>query len=206
MLLDLSEELLPTREFQGSLRNQLSANIGCAPSVLRAQAYIHTPFNPVGFAKIVKQYSIATITTVPPMLKAVSEVPQATAENFRSLRWISCGAAPLDATLQTKISKQLGTLVVQGHGQTETTIAAFGLTLNMKPGTVGYIIPGVEARLVDDDEKDVKHGERGEILLRGPNITKGYYLNDEANKSTFTSDGWLKTGDVAILDGDNQLR
>lgn len=179
---------------------------GIVNIVIKGKAFIHTPFNPVAYAKLIKDENIDTILTVPPMLKAVSEVPGANAENFASLRWISCGAAPLDAALQTKIAKQLGAQVIQGHGQTETTIAAFGLTSGSKAGTCGSIIPGVEARLVDDDDKDVKRGERGELLLRGPNITKGYYLNPEANQSTFTRDGWLRTGDIAILDEDMELR
>lgn len=168
--------------------------------------FIHQPFHPVKYIDLISKHQITWTLAVPPMLKAIIDSPNAAPEKFKSLRFMASGAAPLDADLQAKASQKLGVPVIQGHGQTETTVAAFGLTLNMKHGTVGYIVPGVEARLVDDDEKDVKRGERGEIFLRGPNITKGYYKNDEANASTFTKDGWLKTGDVGVMDDENQLR
>ncbi|CAO1622123.1 unnamed protein product [Sympodiomycopsis kandeliae] len=171
----------------------------------RGSIFLHSPFNPTKFVQLVKEHKITTLSTVPPMLKAISEVPEATPEHFASLRWIGCGAAPLDSKLQMKIAAKLKKPVIQGHGQTETTIAAFGLNLTQNPGTVGYIIPNVEARLVDDEDRDVKIGERGEILLKGPNITKGYYQNPEANESTFTRDGWLRTGDVGVFDKDLQL-
>lgn len=57
-------------------------------------------------------------------------------------------------------------------------------------------------RLVDDDEKDVKPGEAGEAWLKGPMVTKGYHNNAEANKSSFTHDGWFKTGDILRVEKD----
>jgi len=59
-------------------------------------------------------------------------------------------------------------------------------------------MPNISARLVDDDGKDVEEGKPGEVLIKGPVVTKGYYGNSEATKGAFTEDGWFCTGDIAI--------
>ena len=63
----------------------------------------------------------------------------------------------------------------------------------------------MEAKLVDEEDKEVAHGERGEIWVRGPNIMKGYWQKPDATKETLTPDGWLKTGDIAYLDKHNRF-
>jgi acyl-CoA synthetase (AMP-forming)/AMP-acid ligase II len=69
-----------------------------------------------------------------------------------------------------------------------------------RSGSVGYIDPNSEMKLVDEDGKEVGVGERGEICVRGPNICLGYWRNDKATTETFDEDGFLRTGDVAIRD------
>lgn len=71
-----------------------------------------------------------------------------------------------------------------------------------KVGSVGFLLPNLEARLVDEGEQDVKEGEAGELWLRGPSIMKGYHNNLEATKNSINEDGFFKTGDVAMIDKD----
>lgn len=143
----------------------------------------------------IRREKIELLPAVPPMLNVLLNTPQA--EQMTSLHHISCGAAPLDAELQSRVERKVGVQVLQGYGMSETTVGVLGLQPGAEAGTVGGLLPGVEARLVDDDGRDVAPGERGELLLRGPNITKGYYKNASATEATF-ADGWLKTGDIAI--------
>jgi long-subunit acyl-CoA synthetase (AMP-forming) len=70
-----------------------------------------------------------------------------------------------------------------------------------RKGRIGKLMPTYQARLVDEDGKDViKQGERGELWLRGPSVMKGYWKNEEATRHTFAEGGWFKTGDVAEVD------
>jgi 4-coumarate--CoA ligase len=66
--------------------------------------------------------------------------------------------------------------------------------------SVGELNANCESKLVDDDGKEVAQGERGEVLIKAPNVMKGYWGRPEATQETMTSDGWLKTGDVAYVD------
>lgn len=78
---------------------------------------------------------------------------------------------------------------------TETTcVISLAAHSNMTPGCVGKLMPNLSAKLVD-----------GELLVKGPNIMKGYLNNDKANKETFTEDGWMRTGDVCQFDKDGNL-
>jgi len=71
-----------------------------------------------------------------------------------------------------------------------------------KSGTVGRLMPNMEARLVDDSGRDVPKGSQGELWVKGSNVMKGYLNNPEATQNTITQDGWLKTGDIAVIDED----
>jgi long-subunit acyl-CoA synthetase (AMP-forming) len=67
-------------------------------------------------------------------------------------------------------------------------------------GTVGILYPGMEARIIRDDGREANVNEPGELYIRGPNIVSGYWRNEEATRSTFLSDGWLRTGDRFRID------
>ena len=104
------------------------------------------------------------------------------------------GAAPLDPDLET-FWVRLGFLVVQGYGLTETApIVTLNHPLHSVRGAVGKPIPGVEVRIADD----------GEILVRGENVTSGYFNAPEQTRAAF-EDGWFHTGDIGELDATGQL-
>lgn len=68
------------------------------------------------------------------------------------------------------------------------------------PGSVGVLLPNCEIKLIDEDGKEVGTGERGEIYIRGPNVSPGYWKNEKATRETILEGGWLRTGDVAVND------
>jgi len=69
-------------------------------------------------------------------------------------------------------------------------------------GSIGKLLPNMEAKFVDEEGNEVPHGKDGELWMRGPNVFKGYLNNDEATKNSITEDGWFKSGDVGHVDED----
>jgi long-chain acyl-CoA synthetase len=111
------------------------------------------------------------------------------------IRMCLTGAAPIEPEI-VEFFHAAGVYVLEGYGMTETSAVATVNTLEEnKPGTVGKAIPGCEVRIAED----------GEVLMRGPNIFKGYYRNEEATRSDLR-DGWLHSGDLGEIDGDGFLR
>ena len=117
-------------------------------------------------------------------------------------------AAPIDAPIMRAVEERLDTKVVQGWGMTEASpLVALNLHGDADHSSVGKPVADTEIRLVDIDTlEDVPEGEAGEVLVRGPQVMKGYLNNDEANAETLIEDGWLRTGDIAHFGEDGGLR
>ncbi|KAJ9109019.1 hypothetical protein QFC21_000345 [Naganishia friedmannii] len=158
------------------------------------------------FCQLVEKYKCTFALVAPPVLIAVSKSPETDHHDLSSLRWFMTGAAPCGEDLTLEVERKFakyGTVVVQGYGSTETAPASCILDTNFAKshrGCVGALVPNMEARLVNDDEKDVPVGSSGELWVRGPNIMKGYLGKPDATKNALTSDGWYKTGDVCTID------
>lgn len=123
-----------------------------------------------------------------------------------SLRWALCAGAPLADETVRRAEAVLGVEVRQGYGMTEATFS----TMNAPPdrrviGSVGKPAWGVELRIVDDEGHDVPQGQRGQVLVRGPNVMTGY-LDDVEATAEALSDGWVHSGDVGLLDAEGRLR
>lgn len=123
-----------------------------------------------------------------------------------TLRMSFSGAAPLQPATADAWEKLTGSAIYEGYGLTEGTcmIASMPFDRPPKRGTCGIPIPGTEIRIVGDDGKDLPQGEPGELWLKGPQIMKGYLNNPAATSDTLV-DGWLRTGDVAIIDDEGYL-
>jgi long-chain acyl-CoA synthetase len=116
------------------------------------------------------------------------------------LKYFLSGGAPLDTKVMRGF-RRLGIGMIEGYGLTETSPAlAFSTPFNDKIGSVGPAIPGVEIRIDNPNEEGI-----GEIVVRGPNVMKGYYKNPEATRAVLDPDGWLHTGDLGYLDEDGWL-
>ena len=116
------------------------------------------------------------------------------------LKYFLSGGAPLDAKVMRGF-RRLGIGMIEGYGLTETSpVLTVSTPFNDKIGSVGPAIPGVEIRIDDPNEEGI-----GEIVVRGPNVMKGYYKNPEATKKVLDPDGWFHTGDLGYLDEDGWL-
>jgi long-chain acyl-CoA synthetase len=101
-----------------------------------------------------------------------------------------------------------GCTVVEGYGLTETSPVASTNPYGDKArlGTVGIPVPGTAFKVVDDNGEEVPLGERGELLIKGPQVMKGYWQRPEATAEVLDAEGWLKTGDIAVIDPDGFTR
>jgi long-chain acyl-CoA synthetase len=124
----------------------------------------------------------------------------------KNLRLCFSGAAPLQPATADAWEKLTGAAIYEGYGLTEGTCVVSSMPFDRPPkrGTCGIPIPGTEVRIVGDDGTDQPAGAPGELWLKGPQIMKGYLNNPDATKGSL-EDGWLKTGDVAVLDDEGYL-
>ncbi|CAD6919614.1 unnamed protein product [Tilletia laevis] len=166
----------------------------------RSTLYSLQRFDPQTFSRVIEQEAVDIAHLVPSVCLVLTKTPAANKASFRSLRFCSSGGAPLDLELQKSLREQLGVPVLQSWGMTETTVGCMGVDYDSPLGSVGKLMPGVEARLVDSHGHDVPRGQRGELWIRAANVCKGYYRDPEATAEAITKDGWLHTGDVGIID------
>jgi len=127
---------------------------------------------------------------------------------FASVRLAVSGAAALPDTVAAAFGDRFDVVVHQGYGLTEASpivsTTALGPT-PPRPGSIGRPLPGLTVRLVDEDGADVLAGDPGEIWVQGPNVFAGYWDEPAATHRALV-DGWLHTGDVAVLDEHDDLR
>ncbi len=124
----------------------------------------------------------------------------------RSLRLCFSGAAPLAKETRERWQALVGCPIYEGYGLTEGTcvVTSSPLDERARPGSVGVPIPGTEIRIVDAAGRELPAGEAGEIIVRGPQVMRGYRGRAEATAET-VRDGWLHTGDIGFLDADGFL-
>jgi long-chain acyl-CoA synthetase len=127
--------------------------------------------------------------------------------SMATVRLAISGAAPLPPDVGAAFEARYGKPIFQGYGLTEAspTVTSSVIGGAPKPASIGLPLPGVEVRLVDEEGEDALLGDPGEIWVKGPNVFLGYWHDDVATRRALTSDGWLRTGDVAVVDDDGYL-
>lgn len=167
---------------------------------LAVPVYIMAEFHYESFLAAIARYRITSLQVAPPILVMLSKRPETSRYDLSSLREILCGAAPLSRELQNDCQRRFDVQVNQGWGMTEVTCGGLHTPGGIKDntGSVGQLDPNCECRLVDEDGRDVKLGQPGEIHIRGPQVCLGYWRNEAATKESLNEEGWLKTGDIAI--------
>jgi acyl-CoA synthetase (AMP-forming)/AMP-acid ligase II len=161
------------------------------------------------FLAAIEQHRITACYLAPPVVLALARHPLVDDYDLSSVRFVTSGAAPLDAELQGAAERRIGCRVQQGYGLTEAspvTHHAHQHDENVH-GTIGTLVPNTEARLVDAESgEDAAAGEPGEIWVRGPQVMLGYLGDESATAATLTGDGWLRTGDIATIDEAGRFR
>jgi acyl-CoA synthetase (AMP-forming)/AMP-acid ligase II len=163
-------------------------------------------FDLMEFLAIVQKYKVSILPLVPPIVLGLVKHPAVAQFDLSTVRLVFSGAAPLGEDIAKALATKLGCPVVQGYGMTEASpVTHLSPTRNspFKPGSAGKVVPNTEVKIVDVvSGAEMDQGHEGELLIRGPQIMKGYLNRPEETAACLDGEGWYHTGDVGYVDQD----
>ena len=163
-------------------------------------------FDPISTIETIAERGVTVIPGAPTMWMALAQLDHPTKTSFAGVRLALSGAAKLPEQVSQSLSARFGIQVFEGYGLTEASpVVTTAIGSVWIPGSIGRPVPGIELRIVDENGGDVLVGDSGEIWIRGENIFAGYLNDPEATARVLSRDGWLKTGDIAVIDDDGHL-
>jgi fatty-acyl-CoA synthase len=159
---------------------------------------LHKSFDASQVWRTIEQEGCTVVLGVPTIWKLLMDAPEFATAGLSRVRWFISGGAPLPQYLIDAYQRR-GVVFKQGYGMTEVGVNCFTMTVEesfLKPGSIGRPMLFTEVKLEELD------GDVGEMWIRGPHVSKGYWNNPDATRATYTEDGWLRTGDLARSDQD----
>ncbi|PLN75248.1 acetyl-CoA synthetase-like protein [Aspergillus taichungensis] len=170
------------------------------PAVAGGTVYWMERFEVGALAEYCRLYGVTYLSTAPPVYLSIAESGRAGAEHFRALVRAESGAAPLSLEVQRRAEEKLGCVITQRWGLTESTGSVTSMPWGEEDptGSISPLMPNTRLRIVGGDGRDVEEGSEGELLVKGPMVSRGYFENAEATAAAFTGDGWFRTGDIGV--------
>ena len=157
---------------------------------------LHKSFQPPEVWRTIQQEGCTVVLGVPTIWKLLMDAPEFASADLSHVRWLISGGAPLPQYIIDAYQRR-GVAFKQGYGMTEVGVNCFTMTVEdsyRKPGSIGRPMLFTEVKLEDMD------GDVGEMYIRGPHVSKGYWNNAEATKESYLEGGWFRTGDLARRD------
>jgi long-chain acyl-CoA synthetase len=169
---------------------------------------ITNPRDIPGFVKEMQKHEFHVITGVNTLFNALNNDPDFAKLDFSKVRFALGGGMAVQQAVAEKWKKITGTPLIEAYGLTETSPAATINPLDLKEynGAIGLPISSTEVAIRDDQGRDVPHGQPGELCVRGPQVMKGYYNRPDETAKVIMQDGFLRTGDVAVIDDGGFVR
>lgn len=154
------------------------------------------------FVDVLKKRPFHMLPAVNTLFNALLQHPQFRSVDFSELCVSQAGGMAASAGTARQWRQVTGSVMVEGWGMSETCAIGTNNPLDTQEfsGTIGLPLPSIDIAIKDDNGQSLPPGEAGEICIRGPNVTAGYYNQPEENAKAFTPDGFLRTGDVGIMD------
>ena len=179
--------------------------------IIGCQGYPEPVFDSEKVLEKIERFNISMLPGPPTLYQSILTSKNLTQDKIQSLRLGVTGAASIPVSLIKDMKEKLGfETVITAYGLTESTGVATMCTpeddYETVASTSGKAIADVEVKCIDAQGNDVNVGEQGEILIKGYNVMQSYYKDPDATAETITADGWLKTGDVGILDQNGYLK
>jgi cyclohexanecarboxylate-CoA ligase len=172
------------------------------PSMLGTFVVLQDVWQPRAALALIERHRLSFFAAATPFLYGLTHCEDLVERDVSSLRWIGCGGADVPPGLVREAEERLGCLVARGYGSTEYPTATQGWVedpLDARAETDGRPVAGTELKIVDEEGVELPAGERGELLVRGPERFTGY-LVQPADAEVFDADGWFATGDMGSLD------
>jgi acyl-CoA synthetase (AMP-forming)/AMP-acid ligase II len=154
------------------------------------------------FLDIVERYGVTVAHLVPPIILALAKRPEVDGRDLSRLRAVMSGAAPLSPEVAAACTDRIGCPITQGYGLTEASPVTH-LTPDEGPivaGSIGPCLPSTSCKVVDARGEEVAPGQRGELLISGPQLMRGYLDDEQATGAVLDHDGWLHSGDLGHVD------
>lgn len=185
-----------------------TANCMCMMVSGNHNVLITNPRDIGGFIKELKKWRFTGLLGLNTLFVALMDHPEFRSLDFSGLKVTNSGGTALATPTAERWESLTGCRIVEGYGLTETSPVAcanpYGASGRL--GTVGIPLPGTALKVIDDNGLELPIGERGELCIQGPQVMKGYWNNPAATDETLDAEGWLKTGDIAVIDADGFVR
>lgn len=160
-------------------------------------------FDPIQVLELIEREKVTVFAGVPTMYQIITQAPNWESANLSSLRFCTSGGAPLPVPLIKKYTAEKGIRFKQGFGMTEYGPGLFALPPEdaiRKAGSIGRPNFFIDVRVVDDDNNPLGPNQPGELVLKGPSSSSGYWNNPEASEAVLDDEGWFHTGDIVEYD------
>lgn len=160
-----------------------------------------------GLIATMHRTNVTAMSGVNTLFNALTNVAGFADGDFSKLKFVIGGGAAVQSGVATRWQQATGSPLVEGYGLTEASpVVCINPLLKPKIGTVGLPVPSTEVTIRDDNGRSLASGESGEVWVRGPQVMQGYWCHADETKKVLTDDGWLKTGDIGIIDPEGFLK